>query len=80
MKSISKVIGLGSILAMLFLAACTPPPPPISKDQLSKAEEETTMTEKRAAGIAKQRAELQQEVDERNSKLSTLKQMEAEMQ
>ena len=80
MKSISKVIGLGSIIGMLFLAACTPPPPPISKDQLSKAEEATSMTEKRAADLAKQRANLQQEVDERNNKLSTLKQMEAEMQ
>ncbi|MCB5251284.1 MAG: hypothetical protein LHW49_09050 [Candidatus Cloacimonetes bacterium] len=80
MKVITKLTSLALLLTFLILAACTPPPPPVSKDQLSKAEEMAINAETRAAELAKEKVVIEQEVQERNDKLSTLKQMEKEME
>jgi septal ring factor EnvC (AmiA/AmiB activator) len=80
MKAQTKLSGLIILISMLFLAACTPPPPPVSKDQLSKAKEETLAAEQKAKESAQQKADLEKQIKEKNDKLSTLKQMEKEME
>lgn len=78
MKGISKLFALIVLASMVLLSACTPPPPPVSKDQLTKAEEEVVMTENQAKDSAKRKAELQKELQVKEEKLSALKQIDSE--
>lgn len=80
MKIFQRLLSVLLVVALIGLAACAPPPPVVSKTQLEEARSAAVTAEGKVDQLEQQKADLQQQVAEKERELSNLKAYQRELQ